>query len=76
MMSLWKIIRNLSAVAGFILMIGSISTSDYYVIELEQVAPSYINTNIGIGVALMIPMVIHVFVDMYKEGRKNNVQDR
>ena len=75
MMSLWKIIRNLSAVAGFILLFGSVGTSDYYVIELEQVAPSYVNTNIGIGLALMLPMIIHLIVEMYKEGRSNDVQN-
>lgn len=70
MMSLWKIIRNLSAIAGLIMMMGAISTSDYYVVELEQMAPSYCSRNIIIGIALMLPMVIHLFYEMYKEGSK------
>ena len=70
MMSLWKIIRNLSAIAGLIMLMGAIGTSDYYVIELEQMAPSYCNRNIIIGIALMLPMIIHVFYEMYKEGSK------
>jgi hypothetical protein len=71
MMSLRKIIRNLLAIAGLIMLMGAIGTSDYYVIELEQVAPSYCNRNIVIGIALMLPMVIHLFYEMYKEGKKN-----
>ena len=71
MMSLWKIIRNLSAIAGLIMLIGAIGTSDYYVIELEQVAPSYCNRNIIIGIVLLIPMVIHLFYEMYKEGKES-----
>ena len=70
-MSLRKIIRNLLAIAGLIMLMGAIGTSDYYVIELEQVAPSYCNRNIVIGIALMLPMVIHLFYEMYKEGKKN-----
>lgn len=70
MMSLWKIIRNLSAIAGLIMLMGAVGTSDYYVVELEQIAPSYCNRNIIIGIALMLPMVIHLFYEMYKEGSK------
>ena len=70
MMSLWKIIRNLSAIAGLIMLMGAVGTSDYYVVELEQEAPSYLNRNIIIGIALMFPMVIHLFYEMYKEGSK------
>lgn len=70
MISMWKIIRNLSAIAGLILLMGSVGASDYYAMELECVAPSYVNTNLIIGIALMIPMVIHLLVEMYKEGNK------
>jgi hypothetical protein len=71
MMSLWKIIRNLSAIAGLIMLMGAVGTSDYYVVELEQAAPSYLNRNIVIGIALMLPMVIHLFYEMYKEGKES-----
>lgn len=73
MISLWKIIRNLLAITGAVSIIGAISTSDYYVIELGQVEPAYIKTQIIIGAALLIPFVFHVLYDIYKEGRNGNV---
>lgn len=74
MISLWKIIRNLSAIAGLIMLMGAVGTSDYYVVELEQVAPSYCNRNIVIGIVLLLPMVIHQFVEMYREGRQDDTK--
>ena len=74
MISLWKIIRNLSAIAGLIMLMGAINTSDYYVIELEQVAPSYCNRNIVIGIVLLLPMIIHLFVEMYREGKQGDIK--
>ena len=70
MISLWKIIRNLSAIAGLILLMGSVGTSDYYAMELECAAPSYVNTNLVIGIVLMLPMVIHLIIDMSREGKQ------
>lgn len=70
MISLWKIIRNLSAIAGLILLMGSVGTSDYYAMELECAAPSYVNTNLVIGIALILPMIIHLIIEMCKEGNK------
>lgn len=69
MISLWKIIRNLSAIAGLILLMGSVGTSDYYAMELECAAPSYVNTNLVIGIALILPMIIHLIIEMCKEGK-------
>ena len=74
MISLWKIIRNLLAIAGLIMLMGAIGTSDYYVVELEQVAPSYCSRNIIIGIVLMLPMVIHQFVEMYREGKQGDIK--
>jgi hypothetical protein len=74
MISFWKIIRNLLAIAGAVSILGAISTSDYYVIELGQVEPAYIKTQIIVGAVLLIPMVFHVIYDIYKEGRSDNVQ--
>lgn len=74
-MSLWKIIRNLSAIAGLILIFGSVSTSDYYVVELGRTAPSYCDRNLIIGIVLILPMIIHLLVEMYKEGREDNGLD-
>lgn len=74
MISLWKIIRNLSAIAGLIMLMGAISTSDYYVIELGQVAPSYCNRNIIIGILLLLPMIIHLIAEMCLEGKKDDIK--
>ena len=74
MISLWKIIRNLSAIAGLILLMGSVGTSDYYAMELECAAPSYVTTNLVIGIVLMLPMVIHLLVEMHKEGKQDNLK--
>lgn len=73
MISLWKIIRNLLAIAGAVSIYGAISTSDYYVIELGQVEPAYIQTQIVIGVVLLIPFVLHVVYDFYKEGKRDDI---
>lgn len=73
MISLWKIIRNLSAIAGLILLLGSVGESDKYTLALHQAAPSYCDKNLIIGIALLLPMIIHLLVEMYKEGREDNV---
>jgi hypothetical protein len=73
MISLWKIIRNLSAIAGFILLLGTAGTTDYYANELRQAAPSYCDRNLIIGLVLILPMIIHLIVETYKEGREDNV---
>ena len=72
MISVWKIIRNLLAIIGAITIYGTIGTSDYYVIELGSVAPAYVKTQIIVGVLMILPMVLHVFYELYKEG-KNDV---
>lgn len=74
MISLWKIIRNLSAIAGLILLFGSVGTSDYYAMELECAAPSYVNTNLVIGIVLILPMIIHLIIEMCKEGNQDNLK--
>lgn len=70
MISLWKIFRNLSAIAGLILLYCTVSTSDYYVMELGQAEPSYIKTHLILGVLLLVPLILHVLWDMYKEGQE------
>lgn len=59
---LWKILRSLMAIAGFFLIYGGFSESDYYVIELCQPQPDYIWTMVAIGVALMLPALIHFII--------------
>ena len=74
MMSLWKIIRNLSAIAGFILLLGTAGTTDYYANELRQAAPSYCDRNLIIGLVLILPMIIHLLAEMYKEGKQDDTK--
>ena len=56
---LWKILRTLMAVSGAILIYLAASTSDYYMIELEQAEPNYIGTMVLWGVMLIVPAFIH-----------------
>jgi hypothetical protein len=71
MKSLWKIARNISAIAGAIMIFGAISTSDYYVIELEQAQPAFVSRNLIIGALLMLPWVLNLIYNAYKENNKN-----
>lgn len=75
MISIWKIIRNLLAIIGALAIYGAVSTSDYYIIELGTVEPAYVKTQLIVGVILVLPMLLHVFYELYKEG-KNDVQNR
>lgn len=76
MISLWKIIRNLSAIGGFGLLFCTVSTSDFYILELGQAEPSWIGRNLVIGIIMLLPMLVHVIVETYMEGRQDDVQDR
>ena len=71
MMSLWKIIRNLSAIMGLILLMGAIGTSDYYIIELGTFEPAYVKTQMLVGVLMIVPAIIGLLYEMYKEGKRN-----
>ena len=69
MMSLWKIIRNLSAIAGLIMLMGAVGEQDRYTLALRQAAPAHSNTTMIIGIVLILPMIIHLLIEMYKEGK-------
>lgn len=71
MKSLWKIARNLSAIAGAIMIFGAISTSDYYVIELGQAQPAFVSRNLIVGALLVLPLVLNIIYNAYKEGKRN-----
>lgn len=58
-MKIWNYIRTTMAVIGGILMFGAVGTSDYYTIELRQAEPRYVWPIIFIGIAMMIPSLIH-----------------
>lgn len=73
MISLWKIIRNLLAVVGAGCIVGGVSTSDYYVIELGQMEPAYVKSQLIFGVLMVLPLIVHVIYDLYKEGKRDDV---
>lgn len=70
MISLWKIIRNLSAMGGFGLLFCATSTSDYYVLELGQAEPSSVWTSVAIGFALLMPTIIHAIFEELKGDKQ------
>ena len=72
MISSWKIIRNLLAIAGAIMIFSAISTSDYYVVELGQAEPTSVWKNLIIGVMMMLPVVLSAVCELYKEGKQND----
>lgn len=56
---LWKIVRTTMTIVGGFMVMGGVSTSDYYVLELGQAEPSSVWSTIFIGLLLMIPTLIH-----------------
>lgn len=70
MMSLWKIFRNLSAIAGFILLYLAASTSDYHLLELGVDEPSWVNKGVIVGLLMLLPMLFHIIYEMYMEGKE------
>ena len=71
MNSLWKIIKGVSAVIGFILAFGAVGTSDYYNLELHQTEPEWVKWQIIFGVALMLPLLISMISKAIEEGRED-----
>lgn len=55
----WRIIRTLSAAAGLFMVIGSVGTMDYHVMELGENEPGGLWLYIIIGAAMMIPAYVH-----------------
>lgn len=72
MISSWKIIRNLLAIAGAIMIFSAISTSDYYVVELGQAEPTSVWKNLIIGVVMTLPVVLSAVCELYKEGKQDD----
>lgn len=70
MKSAWKIIRNLLAVAGAIMVFGSVGASDFYVIELGKSEPLHVWRYMVIGAILMSPMLLNLLYIEYKEKEK------
>ena len=70
---LWKIVRNIMGVVGFVLVLGGVSTSDYYVIELGQPEPSSVGRMIFIGLMLMVPTAIHIIRNAIRENNYEKI---
>ena len=66
----WEIIRGLAAAAGFGLMLLSVGTSDYYVMELGRHEPVNVWALAFIGLAMMLPAALHAIREEYKELMK------
>lgn len=60
-----RYITNALLAIGVVLAFLAVSTSDYYVIELGQKEPQYVWTVAIVGVVLMIPAVVRMFLDDY-----------
>ena len=69
MISIWKAIRTLMAIGGLGLMFLSVSTSDYYVLELGCTEPAYVGTYMLVGVLMFAPALIHSIYELWLEGK-------
>ena len=69
MLSLWKILRNLLGVSGLGLIFLSVSTSDYYVLELGCAEPAYVGRLMIAGALMMLPLLAHSLYQVWLEGR-------
>lgn len=63
---LWKIVRNIMAIVGTLLIFGSVGTSDYYVMELGQPEPANFWPTIVVGFILITPTIIHAIREEMK----------
>ena len=68
---LWKIVRNMMALVGAILIYLAASTSDLYLYELGELEPYYIKYMILWGIMLMIPAVLHKISEAIREVNEN-----
>lgn len=64
---LWNWIRNLAAVAGFLMAFLAAGTWDYYTQELQAPMPEWVWSRMIAGIALMIPTVVHLI----RKGQKD-----
>ena len=58
-----KAIRNIFGVCGFVMLYLAISTSDYYVIELNTTEPRIVTVLMAIGSAMFIPAAISLAIE-------------
>lgn len=63
----WSIIRGASAVAGFALLFLIVGTSDYHVMELGEREPAGLFLWGIVGVAMILPTLIHAIKEERKE---------
>ena len=50
-------------------MFLSVSTSDYYVLELGCTEPAYVGTYMLVGVLMFAPALIHSIYELWLEGK-------
>ena len=71
MLSLCKILRNLLGVSGLGLIFLSVSTSDYYVLELGCAEPAYVGRLMITGALMMLPLLVHSLYHLWLEGKED-----
>lgn len=73
----WRIIRRMSAIAGLIILILAVGTSDFYVLELGQHEPGSVWFYIFAGLTMMAPQYVHTIRRAFAEEKKQyDLQDR
>ena len=55
-----NLIRNAAALSGLLCLFCAVGTSDYYMMELHRPEPASVNRLLIIGLALLIPSIIHM----------------
>jgi uncharacterized membrane protein len=68
MIYLWKIFYKITAVVGFLLLLFSLSISDYYALAMRQNPPENTDALIAWGAVLLIPFGIHLLCEFLKGG--------
>ena len=70
MANVLRFIRNAMGVLGFMLIFGYVGTCDYYLNELGQAEPEWLERNFIIGIILVIPVMIR-WVQLMLGDNKN-----
>lgn len=63
---MWRLLRNMAAVVGAMMVLGAAGTDEFYANELRTMSPENLDFELAIGLLLLIPLLIHIL-------RKKNV---